>query len=174
MRKSISNKIKKDTNVLEGNLTSLDNNLSDDIKKFYKNVEWSTQEIYMKVWILFSIDNIITIVNHDRKNNINTTDLWLRYMWLGHCKVAFYDPQTNMIYYRDDGGSNGFDRTENYTKLKNYKSDKKNIGLTFTRNKCRKRRKWKSILVIIFPSHLLKKLLLLNMAQFSWYIPVIL
>ena len=39
MRKSISNKIKKDTNVLEGNLTSLDNNLSDDIKKFYKNVE---------------------------------------------------------------------------------------------------------------------------------------
>ena len=42
---------------------------------------------------------------------------------MGHCKAAFYDPQTNMIYYRNDGGSNGWDREERYEALKSYKSD---------------------------------------------------
>ena len=116
---------------LEEKFTLIDTSLSFEIKRFYRSIKSSSQEIYIKEWTLFSIDNIYNMLLNHRENNIHITDIGLKYCGMGHCKVAFYDPQTNMIYYRHDGGSNRWDREEKYNALKNYKSDSNNSGLTF-------------------------------------------
>jgi hypothetical protein len=131
MRNNITTEICKDSDILEEKLILLENALSDDIKNFYRKIGSSTQEIYINSWSLFSIDNILNLNKNYKNDNITITDLGLKYEGMGHCKVAFYDPQTNMIYYRFDGGSSGWDRQYNFKNLQNYKSDEKIIGLTF-------------------------------------------
>ena len=121
----------ENTPELEEKLNLIDTVLSDDIKIFYRKIKSVTQEIYIKEWKLFSIDNIYKFILNYRENNILVTNIGLKYYGMGHCKFAFYDPQTNMIYYRHDGGSNGFDRKERYEALKNYTSNENNPGLTF-------------------------------------------
>lgn len=116
---------------LEEKLNLIDIGLSDDIINFYRNIKSSTQEIYIKEWTLFSIDNIYKMLVTNKENNIHVTDFALKYCGMGHCKVAFYDYKTKMIYYRHDGGSNGWDRIERYEALQMYKSDTNNPGLTF-------------------------------------------
>ena len=131
MATQVDTEIIENIEKLEEKINLIDTGLSDDIKKFYRSIKSSTQEIYVKEWTLFSIDNIYNMLLKHRENNIHITDIGLKYCGMGHCKVAFYDPQTNMIYYRHDGGSNGWDREERYNALKSYKSDSNNTGLTF-------------------------------------------
>lgn len=126
-----SSTIVENIEELEEKLNLLNNALSNDIKTFYRNIKSSTQEIYIKEWSLFSIDDILKVFKNRKRDNINIIDFALKYCGMGHCKVAFYDPQTNMIYYRHDGGSNELDREERYEALKQYKSDPNNFGLTF-------------------------------------------
>uniref|UniRef100_A0A6C0AXI4 Uncharacterized protein n=1 Tax=viral metagenome TaxID=1070528 RepID=A0A6C0AXI4_9ZZZZ len=131
MRRTENTDIVIDTYELEKKLLLLDNALSEEIKNFYRKIKSSTQEIYIKNWQLFSIDNILKLKEMYIKDNINITDIGLKYEGMGHCKVAFIDPKSNMIYYRHDGGSNGYDREHNYNKLKNNYLSINNSGITF-------------------------------------------
>tara|TARA_B100001093_G_scaffold134321_1_gene126888 strand:- start:4955 stop:5488 length:534 start_codon:yes stop_codon:yes gene_type:complete len=131
MFNSTTDSVIENIDELQKKFKLIDSNLSNEIKEFYNLIKSSSQEIYIKEWTLFSIDNIYKFILNYRKNNIYITDIGLKYLGMGHCIVAFYDPKTNMIYYRMDGGSSGHDRDERFNALKNYKSSEQNEGFTF-------------------------------------------
>ena len=39
---------------------------------------------------------------------------------MGHCIVCALDPRDKQIFYRHDGGSNGWEREHNYNKILEY------------------------------------------------------
>ena len=47
-------------------------------------------------------------------------DFSLLYIGMGHIIVASIDPIDNKVFFRRDGGSNGFDRVANWDFIKNY------------------------------------------------------
>ena len=131
MMQSISGEIIQDK-LIEKKLHLL--NLSYEIKNFYKKIGTSSQEIYIKEWTFLSIENITKMIENYKKDNIITIDFAYKYMGMGYVKVAFYDNRYNSILYRNDGGSNGYDRAENYENLKNFNNSQdlnKDIGINF-------------------------------------------
>ena len=40
-----------------------------------------------------------------------------RYLGMGHIQVISCDLNSNLLFYRPDGGSNGYDRMENYNEI---------------------------------------------------------
>ena len=130
MQQNISETIEENIDNVEIVLVSLNNNLPDNIKNFYRKIKSSTQEIYIKQWTMFSLDNIFYLSEQHNTDNIHVTDIGLKYIGMGHCIIAFYEPNTDLIYYRYDGGSNGWDREERYNALKKYTSNDTNPGIT--------------------------------------------
>ena len=47
-------------------------------------------------------------------------DVGFQYYGLGHIRVLACDLENHLLFYRPDGGSNGWDREANYKKLINY------------------------------------------------------
>lgn len=106
-------------------------NLPIEIKNFYINNNSYNRELYIKSWTLFSIKKILDMHDNYLKDDITSIiDLGFIYLGLGWIKVAFYNTEDNMIYYRRDGGSNGWDRNANYKNLKKYDTlNKKSNGM---------------------------------------------
>lgn len=120
MIQSSSDKIIKDEFINK----KLENiKLSDEIIKFYKLIGTINQEIYINDWTFFSIQNILKMNENYKKDNIHTIDFAYKYLGMGHVEVAFYNPKLESIYYRQDGGSNGYDRQINYNNLKKINSN---------------------------------------------------
>ena len=44
-------------------------------------------------------------------------DIGYRYMGLGHIEMISCDLKTHLLFYRPDGGSNGYDRYDNYQNI---------------------------------------------------------
>ena len=127
MIQSTSTEIIKDETI-EKKLDLL--TLPNEIKNFYKEIGTTMQEIYICEWTFFSIENIIKMCDNHKKNNINTIDIAFKYKGMGHVKVAFYDPRYKSIFYRNDGGSNGYEREHNYINLKNFNNSTNSTNLT--------------------------------------------
>lgn len=119
--------IKSESIIPETDITSIDiidkfttmcNNKL--IKDFYINNSGIDREIYLKEWTFFSIEKILSLDEHYKSLNIyNIIDLAYIYHGMGWVIVAFYYVTDKNIYFRMDGGSNGFDRIENFNRLKN-------------------------------------------------------
>lgn len=90
------------------------------IKEWFLQKCAINQETYFKEWTFFSLNFIIKRNKIYNENNINIIDLGFTYLGLGWIQVAFYDPKINKIVIRKDGGSNDYDRIENFNKLKTY------------------------------------------------------
>ena len=85
------------------------------IKKIYQIIGETNVEHYTENWILITLDKIKLI--HDKyiaKGQHRANDFALIYTGMGHVAVCSYDPETDKIYYRMDGGSNGYDRDDYY------------------------------------------------------------
>ena len=89
--------------------------LTPQIKKIYQIIGETNVEYYTENWILLTLDKIKLI--HDKyiaKGQHRANDFALIYRGMGHVVVCSYDPETDKIYYRMDGGSNGYDRDDYY------------------------------------------------------------
>ena len=128
MMNSTSEKFIIDEN-LESKLAELP--LSDDIKKFYQKFSSSTQEILIGIWTFFSIENLIQMTNNYRQKNVQSIDIAFQYLGMGHVRVAFYHPFYESILYRNDGGSNAYEREANFNNLKNMNTDEFKNGISF-------------------------------------------
>lgn len=97
------------------------------LSKLYKNINNNNIEIYL--------DNGLTIFNwtdllkyYDLKkelNQINVLDFGFIYMGMGWIKVYFINLLDGKVYSRFDGGSNGYDREDNFKKICEWDGNKK-------------------------------------------------
>ena len=118
-------------------LETLNNiNLSKDIQDFLINNNAIDKELYINNWTFFPINKIIERnIIYEKDSIKNIIDIAFTYMGMGHINVAFYDTKLKKILFRWDGGSNGYDRIDNYNKIKLYDSSKINeeLGIEFSK-----------------------------------------
>jgi hypothetical protein len=108
--------------------------LNRNIKFIYKLLNDTKLEIYLGEWTFFSIDKAIEIYDGYCKNGqIKVFDIGYKYMGMGHILVVSCDLDTNLLFFRPDGGSNGYDREDNFNYLiKNGTSPYKNKQIFFS------------------------------------------
>jgi hypothetical protein len=114
--------VKEEVNNITSKLHLLKPRLHKTIEDFFISNQ-TLQEIYINNWTIMNLDSIIERHNICKKDRIYVYDIGFRYEGMGHIKMAFYDPKLEKIFYRIDGGANGYDRIDNYKKLKTYNSE---------------------------------------------------
>lgn len=85
---------------------------------FLKNKSLET-EIVINDFYAINISKIFEL----HKNYPNFIDLFWTYIGMGHMVIISMCTHTQKFFLRRDGGSNGFEREDNYLKYKNYKLD---------------------------------------------------
>ena len=111
---NIESVFKMDNKPIEGVPTKLNRNIL-DIYKLLGNPE---KEIYIGCWTIMSVKNAIE--RYKELCNLNRSDIFdigYQYMGMGHIKMISCDLNNHLLFYRPDGGSNGYDREENLKKL---------------------------------------------------------
>jgi hypothetical protein len=108
----------EDNNLLL-NIEFKELNLEKAIADFYLDNEAHNKEMYIENWTFFSITKILELVKHYATHNINNiVDLGFMYHGMGHVKVVYYNKISKKIHFRMDGGSNDYDRMDNFNELK--------------------------------------------------------
>jgi len=128
----MSNSVTKDF-IIDSSLNLLLDKIpiSDEIKNFYRRFGSSNQEIIRERWTFFPPLKITGVMKRHMADNIKTIDLAFEYIGMGWVNVAFYYPPENKILFRRDGGSNDWDRKDNYDDSKNFDLEKFKEGLSF-------------------------------------------
>ena len=98
--------------------------LPNDISDFFINNKAFNNEIYINQYTFFSIKKILQLSQHYKNDNINNIiDIGFIYKGMGWISVIYYNTNFNKIFFRDDGGSNNYDRNYNYNLLKKISSE---------------------------------------------------
>lgn len=122
---NIESAFKINSKHIRGLPVSLNRNILD----IYNLLGDPEREIYLGDWTLMSVKNAIDRYNElcklDRKD---VFDIGYKYMGMGHIQMISCDLNSHLLFYRPDGGSNGYDRQDNLDKLiKNGANDYKKI-----------------------------------------------
>tara|TARA_Y100000389_G_scaffold44558_1_gene39264 strand:- start:531 stop:1121 length:591 start_codon:yes stop_codon:yes gene_type:complete len=94
------------------------NKVNRNILDIYKLLGDTEKEIYIGSWTIMSVKNAIE--RYKELCNLNRTDIFdigYQYMGMGHIKMISCDLNNHLLFYRPDGGSNGYDREDNLKKL---------------------------------------------------------
>ena len=76
------------------------------------------KEIYIGHWTILSLKKALSIYQDYCNNGQNNVfDIGYRYLGMGHVELISCDLETHLLFYRRDGGSNGYDREYNYNNL---------------------------------------------------------
>ncbi len=137
---SVDNDTNQNISVIEDNNLLLaiefkELNLEKSITDFYLTNEAFNREMYKLDWTFFSITKILELVKHYTSHNINNiVDLGFIYHGMGHIKVVYYNKLTEKIHFRMDGGSNNYDRMDNFNELKKISNNEilQTDGIDFT------------------------------------------
>ena len=126
-------------------LPQLPERLNRHIKIFYTLVGNPDVEVYIGDYTFMSLTKCLENYSEYCKNNQTSVfDIAYRYEGMGHVTVISCDLNNHLLFERRDGGSNGYDREDNYKALLNYKTGdkkymyfiqfKKKIMVTFDKN----------------------------------------
>lgn len=108
-------------------ITTLPEGLNNNIKLMYSIINNYNFEIYLGDWTVLSLDEAINqYKDYCDNGQTNVFNIAIRYAGLGHVEVLSCDLTSHCLFYRRDGGSNGYDRKYNYNEILNYNSDKYN------------------------------------------------
>jgi hypothetical protein len=92
--------------------------LNRNIILIYKILGDPTKEIYLGQWTIMSLDKALKNYKEYSKNGQNNVfDIGYKYVGMGHIDVISCDLKSHLLFYRPDGGSNGYDRQANYQNL---------------------------------------------------------
>ena len=92
-----------------------------NLKRLYQIIGNTKCDYYFDDWILMNLDSLKERYDNFITNNqTRVIDFGYCYGGMGHCVVASYDPETKKIFYRHDGGSNGYDREFHFNFIKDY------------------------------------------------------
>jgi hypothetical protein len=96
-------------------------NLPSELNKIYQIIGSCNKEYYFNNWTLLSLNKANKIYQDLKNNNQDKIfDFAIRYVGMGHIVVASINLEDSGIIYRADGGSNGYEREENYNFIKSY------------------------------------------------------
>ena len=94
--------------------------LNRNIKIIYQLLGDNNKEIYIGDWTIMSINEAVTryktLCEHKQDK---VFDIGYRYLGMGHIEMVSCDLDTHLLFYRPDGGSNGWDREINLNNLIN-------------------------------------------------------
>lgn len=92
--------------------------LNRNVILIYKILGDHTKEIYLGEWTIMSLDKSLKNYKEYSDNGQNNVfDIGYKYEGMGHITVISCDLKTHLLFYRPDGGSNGYDREDNYQNL---------------------------------------------------------
>jgi len=81
-------------------------------------------ELYLDDWCFMSLKSCINKYNYYlTRNQDKIFDIAYKYMGMGHVKVLSCDLQNHLLFYRNDGGSNDYEREFNLEQAIIYKRD---------------------------------------------------
>lgn len=99
-------------------ISKIPEGLNRNIKSIYQILGDPKKEIYIHNWTILSLDEAINKYNlYCSHNQSKIFDIAYIYMGMGHIKVLSCDLDTHLLFFRPDGGSNGYDREDNFNKL---------------------------------------------------------
>ena len=94
------------------------------LKNMYKIISNPNIEYYFGEWILMSLKKLKDRVDLMlQEGNLSVIDFGMRYCGMGHCVICSYDSTDGKIFFRRDGGSNGYERVDNWNFIKSYKPE---------------------------------------------------
>ena len=100
------------------NHTPIPEGLNRNIKLIYRILGNPNKEIYLNEWTILSYkDAFEQYKDYCNKGQKNIFNIAYRYLGMGHVEVLSCDLITHLLFYRKDGGSNGYDREINYNDI---------------------------------------------------------
>ena len=109
-------------------LPEIPESLNRHIKIFYTLVGNPDVEVYIGDYTFMSLTKCLENYKHYCDNNQHSVfDIAYRYEGMGHITVISCDLNNHLLFERRDGGSNGYDREDNFQDLLKYKTGDKNI-----------------------------------------------
>jgi hypothetical protein len=98
--------------------------LNDNIIMIYRLIGNYDKELYLDDWCFMSLKESLNRYQYYLTNNQDKLfDIAYKYNGMGHIKVLSCDLQNHLLFYRDDGGSNDYDRENNLEKALIYKRE---------------------------------------------------
>lgn len=98
--------------------------LNDNIIMIYRFIGNYDRELYLDDWCFMSLKNCINKYQYYlSRNQDKIFDIAYKYMGMGHVKVLSCDLQNHLLFYRNDGGSNDYDRNFNLEQAIAYKRE---------------------------------------------------
>jgi hypothetical protein len=100
------------------NKYKIPDSLNRNVKLIFELLGDPEREIYIGEWTIMSLKQCMERYNEFCKEHRNDVfDIGYRYMCLGHIEMISCDLKTHLLFYRPDGGSNGYDRYDNYQNI---------------------------------------------------------
>ena len=94
---------------------NIPNSLNRNIRLIFEIFGEPKREIYIGEWTIMTLEECMDrykdFCNNGQKN---VFDIAYRYMGMGYIEVISCDLNTHLLFKRQDGGSNGYDRHYNY------------------------------------------------------------
>ena len=101
-------------------LPKIPEKLNRNIQLMYQIIGNPKKEVYVNEWIILSLNDALEKYNYYVEKGQNRVfDIAYRYMGMGHIEVMSCDLETHLLYYRPDGGSNGYDCEDNFQTMLN-------------------------------------------------------
>jgi len=102
-------------------IPELPESLNRHFKLFYEIVGNPSIEIYIGQWTIMSLnESLEKYKQYCSEGQTNVFDIGFRYLGMGHIEVLSCNLYNHLLFYRRDGGSNGWDREANYKELINF------------------------------------------------------
>ena len=98
--------------------------LNDNIIMIYRLIGNYDIELYLDDWCFMSLKTCLNKYQYYlSRNQDKLFDIAYKYNGMGHVKVLSCDLQNHLLFYRDDGGSNDYDRELNLEQAITYKRE---------------------------------------------------
>lgn len=93
-------------------------NLNISVQLLYKVIGDPDKEIYYKGWTIMKLSQCLRLYqSYVQEGQENVFDIGFQYVGLGHIRVLSCDLSTHQLFYRYDGGSNGYEREDNHKQM---------------------------------------------------------
>ena len=112
------NKVNFFANSNRLNRYEIPDRLNRNIKLIFQLLGDGEKEIYIGEWTIMSLKECIERYKIFCENDQQDVfDIGYRYLGLGHIEMISCDLKTHLLFFRPDGGSNGYDRYDNFQNL---------------------------------------------------------